>query len=292
MLTGKNLQNTFPSIVMWCAELRSRRCFLATVVVLPSPRALSRSPFPRGPKLQLQGPAQRGRGDANSPWAQCDSSRSWRYPASIVQRYPAPRAIAARAGRRGSNKDRPADIAHRSWATYLYFLNKRPVLTKALTSAVLAALGDILAQLVPLIFATSGVFRLDKLDVPRLLRFAAVNGLLVAPTFHLWYGWLASRLPGTNFRWALMRLIPDQLLFSPAFLFIFLSCVRSIGVNPVAWQPPSFELWWTASCINWSVLPATQFLNFWLIPLPLQVLFSNAIAVGMSAVMSYLTATY
>jgi len=203
-----------------------------------------------------------------------------------AERCPAARAVAEAEGEHRP-RGRVGAAARRCWAAYLSVLAERPLLTKASTAAALAALGDVLAQLVALAGSAGGY---QPLDVPRFLRFAAVNGILVAPTFHIWYGWLARRIPGIGMRWALLRMLPDQLLFSPVFLYVFLLSVRSLGAQPPTWQPPSLELWWTASCINWLVLPVTQFLNFWLIPVPRQVLFSNVVAVGMSAVMSYVTA--
>lgn len=175
----------------------------------------------------------------------------------------------------------------RSWAAYLAALEAWPLATKATTSAVLAALGDALSQLVA---ATASGDAVRGLDVPRLLRFAAVNGVLVAPVFHVWYGWLGQRISKRGYQGAFLRMLVDQLAFSPLFLFIFLACVRSLGAQPLSLRMPTYDLWWTASCVNWAVLPLTQFLNFWLVPAQLRVLFSNVVAVGMSAVMSCLTA--
>lgn len=200
MLASNNHLDMIPSIVVWCAEAGSRGCFRRTAVVPSFPRTFSRLPSLRAPRLQRQEPAQGSTGDVHFPALHCDLRRSWRCPASALQRYPAPRRLAGRAGCGGHNTNRLADIIHRSWSSYLDALNNWPVLTKSLTSAVLAALGDFLAQLVSLTFATSGVFCMSQLEVPRMLRFAAVNGLLVAPTFHLWYGRLVRLLPGTNFR--------------------------------------------------------------------------------------------
>lgn len=171
-----------------------------------------------------------------------------------------------------------------SW--YGAALRNWPVLTKALTAGLLAALGDAMAQTV-----ATGSRMLPSLDLIRLTKFAMVNSVVVAPTFHVWYGWLDSALPQPGMRGALLRTVTDQVAFSPLFLFIFLTIVRSLGNIPVSWHPPSFHLWWVASRVNWTVLPVTQLLNFWLVPLPFQVLFSNVVAVGMNAIMSYLTAT-
>jgi len=184
-------------------------------------------------------------------------------------------------------------LAEQWWGLYTDAIDKWPILTKACTSAILAALGDALAQLVVLgATAQSGAgspgLAAQSLDVMRLVNFALINGLLVGPTFHAWYGWLGTHVSRPGISGALLRIVPDQLVFSPLFLFVFLLCVRSLGAQPLAWKPPSLELWWTANCANWLVLPVTQFLNFWLVPLRLQVLYCNVIAVGMSAVMSYL----
>lgn len=189
----------------------------------------------------------------------------------------------------------PASALRRCWDAYLRAIRSAPLLTKSLTCAALAALGDALAQVTTAV-AVAGpgglAFRTlpAQFELGRLVRFAAVNGVLTAPTFHFWYGWLDAKMPGNGLRGAAVRTVPDQLLFSPLFLFVFLTAVRSASASPIAWQPPARALWWTANCVNWSVLPVTQFINFWLVPEPFQVLFSNVVAVGMNAVMSYLTA--
>jgi len=64
-------------------------------------------------------------------------------------------------------------------------------------------------------------------DLPRTLRFATIGLLITGPSLHFWYGYLARVLPGTSTRTVLARVAADQLVFSPVFLSVFLSCVCS-----------------------------------------------------------------
>lgn len=128
------------------------------------------------------------------------------------------------------------------WSQYTWALAAWPLPTKALTSALLASFGDLLAQLVSC--KQEEFPRGQRIDFTRLARFAAVNGLLVGPTFHLWYGWLGEHIvSGTALKGALLRVLLDQLVFSPLFLFVFLMTIRSLASSPMTLATPPPRLW-------------------------------------------------
>jgi hypothetical protein len=62
-------------------------------------------------------------------------------------------------------------------------------------------------------------------DWKRTARFATLGSFLVAPTVHVWYGYLASRMPGSGPYSVIRRLAMDQGIFAPIFLPVFLSCL-------------------------------------------------------------------
>jgi hypothetical protein len=64
-------------------------------------------------------------------------------------------------------------------AWYTRQLTENPIITKALTSAVIVLAGDLGCQL---------VIEGNGLDIARLARMFFLGGALVAPVLHVWYG--------------------------------------------------------------------------------------------------------
>jgi hypothetical protein len=64
-------------------------------------------------------------------------------------------------------------------AWYTRQLTEKPIITKALTSAVIVLAGDLGCQL---------VIEGNGLDIARLARMFFLGGALVAPVLHVWYG--------------------------------------------------------------------------------------------------------
>ncbi|EOY08718.1 Peroxisomal membrane 22 kDa family protein isoform 3 [Theobroma cacao] len=77
-----------------------------------------------------------------------------------------------------------------SW--YLALLAKYPVFTKAVTSALLTFIGDLICQL--------AIDHVPSLDVKRTFLFTLLGLVLVGPTLHFWYLCLSNlvKLPGAS----------------------------------------------------------------------------------------------
>lgn len=73
------------------------------------------------------------------------------------------------------------------WEWYKECLHTRPLLTKAVTSAVIVATGDILCQLV--------VERTHALNWMRVGRMGLLGGVLVGPCLHFWCARLSTMMP-------------------------------------------------------------------------------------------------
>ncbi|KAK6148184.1 hypothetical protein DH2020_019096 [Rehmannia glutinosa] len=109
-----------------------------------------------------------------------------------------------------------------SW--YLSLLAKYPVMTKAVTSAFLTLVGDVICQLV--------IDQVQSLDLKRTFIFTLLGLVLVGPTLHFWYLYLSKLVTAPGAAGAFLRLLLDQFLFSPIFIGTFLSTLVTLEGKP------------------------------------------------------------
>jgi len=166
------------------------------------------------------------------------------------------------------------------WEKYLWCLEKKPLLTKSLTSAAMGGIGDIIAQLlVPYVFGGVSGF-----DLVRWIRFVFLNLVFVGPVCHAWLTILVKRMPKPGLKWAVLRMIPDQILFTPIFNFLLLSLLFSMTDLVPQWA--SAAALWSTLKAGWCLWPAAQILNFWVVPPPLQQLYINFVALAWNTYLS------
>jgi hypothetical protein len=72
----------------------------------------------------------------------------------------------------------------------------------AVCSVVIGSAGDVACQTL--------VEKNDRFDYRRLFNMAFLSGALVGPTLHVWYGYLARAVPGTEWSAVIKRLAFDQ----------------------------------------------------------------------------------
>ncbi|PNY10165.1 protein Mpv17 [Trifolium pratense] len=164
-----------------------------------------------------------------------------------------------------------------SW--YLALLAKYPVAVKALTSAILTLIGDLICQLV-----------IDKVQTPDLKRtflFTLLGIVLVGPTLHFWYLYLSKLVTLSGTSGALLRLVIDQVgpfcssldldpitvtfLFAPIFIGVFLSSLVTLEGRPSQAVPKLKQEWFSAVLANWQLWIPFQFLNFRFVPQQFQI---------------------
>ncbi|KAA8517878.1 hypothetical protein F0562_015333 [Nyssa sinensis] len=164
-----------------------------------------------------------------------------------------------------------------SW--YLSLLEKYPVLTKAVTSALLTLFGDLICQV--------AIDQVPSLDLKRTFLFTLLGLVLVGPTLHFWYLYLSKlvTLPGSS--GAFLRLLLDQFLFSPIFIGVFLSTLVTLEGRPSQVVPKLQQEWFSAVLANWQLWIPFQFLNFRFVPQQFQVLAANFIALIWNVILSY-----
>lgn len=171
------------------------------------------------------------------------------------------------------------------WEAYVRALERSPLLTKAVTSGVISAAGNLICQV--------GVERrpLNGLDNRRLALFTALGAAYVAPMLHVWYGLLGRLVTAQGVSGALGRMALDQLAFAPVFVGSMMALLAlADGQSPEAAKRSVLEGLPGAVKANWSLWVPAQFVNFRYVPPNLQVGFSNIVALAWNVYFSFATA--
>eukprot|EP00252_Welwitschia_mirabilis_P017092 TRINITY_DN37983_c0_g1_i1.p1 TRINITY_DN37983_c0_g1~~TRINITY_DN37983_c0_g1_i1.p1 ORF type:complete len:300 (+),score=40.47 TRINITY_DN37983_c0_g1_i1:151-1050(+) len=162
---------------------------------------------------------------------------------------------------------------------YMFLLQKYPVRTKALTSALLNFLGDLFCQLF--------VEESSKIDMKRISMFTFLGMVLVGPTLHFWYLSLSKLVMGSGALKAGCRLLLDQFMFSPIFIGVFFCSLLTLEGRPSDILPKLRQDWFPSVVANWKLWIPFQFLNFLFVPQQLQVLAANIIALAWNVYLSF-----
>uniref|UniRef100_A0A8C2VBE7 Peroxisomal membrane protein 2 n=1 Tax=Chinchilla lanigera TaxID=34839 RepID=A0A8C2VBE7_CHILA len=167
-------------------------------------------------------------------------------------------------------------LPRRALARYLLLLRLYPVLTKAATSGILSALGNVLAQMTK---KKQKKEDSQRVDVSGPLRYAVYGFFITGPLSHYFYLFLEHWVPPEVPLAAVKRLLLDRLLFAPAFLLLFFLTMSLLegkdAASFVTWVRSSF---WPALRMNWRVWTPMQFININYVPLQFRVLFANLVA--------------
>ncbi|GLC46637.1 hypothetical protein PLESTB_001762300 [Pleodorina starrii] len=173
---------------------------------------------------------------------------------------------------------KPSGSSGGLWGWYMTCLESNPLVTKALTCALLNALGDIFCQL----FIEGG-----KWDIRRTGVFTFMGLALVGPTLHYWYSLLNTLIPARGATGALLQLLLDQGVFAPVFLGTFISVLFTIeGKAGLIRAKLEQDLWETVK-VNWVLWIPAQYINFRFVPPNLQVLTANVVALIWNTYMSF-----
>nr|GEW82283.1 protein SYM-1 [Tanacetum cinerariifolium] len=162
---------------------------------------------------------------------------------------------------------------------YLALLEAHPVWTKAITSALLTFVGDLICQIV--------IDKKPSPDIKRVSIFTFLGMALVGPTLHFWYLYLSKLVTMTGASGALLRLVIDQFIFAPVFIGVFLSTLVTLEGSPSQVLPKLKQEWLSSVIANWQLWIPFQFLNFRFVPQQFQVLASNVIALVWNVILSY-----
>ncbi|KAJ9627169.1 Protein required for ethanol metabolism [Taxawa tesnikishii (nom. ined.)] len=165
---------------------------------------------------------------------------------------------------------------------YQLKLAQRPMLTQSVTTAVLFATGDTMAQQ---LVERKG---LRNQEFDRTARMAFYGGCIFGPAATTWFGFLQRRIvfPGRPNTEILARVALDQGVFAGCNLSFFLSTMAVLeGSDP---KEKLESTYWTALTKNWMVWPWVQIVNFKFVPLQHRVLVVNVISLGWNCYLSFL----
>jgi len=164
------------------------------------------------------------------------------------------------------------------WAQYNDSLDKNPLTTKAMTSLVGWALGDVLAQ----IFISGGAF-----DVKRFLTLSAFGFLYHGPSGHYFYNWLDSQIEGTDAKAVFMKVAFDQLVWCPIFMSVFFTYLGLVNGDSMAVIGSKIKTDLFSACQgSWKVWPVVHAVNFKFISTKHRLVFINAIQVAFNMFLS------
>ena len=170
-------------------------------------------------------------------------------------------------------------------AAYMRSLASRPVLTKSVTTCLLALLGDVMAQRLANASA-EGVF---VLDARRSFAIGTWGLFYMGPVLHTWYSILDGLVPGVRFA-VVSKLALDQLLFAPFFNASFIvgtMCLEGKGFEKAV--QTTREKLWTSMKANWMLWPGAQAVNFAFVAPDLRVVYVNFVALVWNVILTYIS---
>ncbi|XP_021042789.1 peroxisomal membrane protein 2 [Mus pahari] len=166
-------------------------------------------------------------------------------------------------------------LPKRALAQYLLLLKLYPVLTKAVSSGILSALGNLLAQTIEKKRKEDS----QNLEVSGLLRYLVYGLFVTGPLSHYLYLFMEYSVP-PEVPWAsVKRLLLDRLFFAPTFLLLFFFIMNLLeGKNVSVFVAKMRSGFWPALQMNWKMWTPLQFININYVPLQFRVLFANMAA--------------
>ncbi|GAB4843990.1 hypothetical protein Ancab_013954 [Ancistrocladus abbreviatus] len=182
-------------------------------------------------------------------------------------------------GEGGPGRDGGSNSGWSLFSWYLDLLGRFPVMTKAVTSALLTFIGDLICQV--------AIDQVPSLDYKRTFLFTLLGLVLVGPTLHFWYLYLSKLVMVPGASGAVLRLLLDQFIFSPIFIGVFLSTLIVLEGRPSEVVPKLQQEWFSSVIANWQLWIPFQFLNFRFVPQQFQVLAANFVALIWNVILSF-----
>ncbi|XP_025092143.1 peroxisomal membrane protein 2-like [Pomacea canaliculata] len=170
-----------------------------------------------------------------------------------------------------SKGEKKGNIFEKALTEYLRLLQRRPVVTKAVTNALVSGLGTIISQLIVKDSRAKG--RIYWRSVFAYMSF----GLIVSgPITHHLYAFMEKYFPREKKYSSLKRLLFDRLVFAPPFLLAFLYYVSiAEGSGHDAAMEKLKQVYWMILKLNWTVWSVVQYITVNYIPLKFRTLFGN-----------------
>ncbi|XP_029191719.2 peroxisomal membrane protein 2-like isoform X1 [Acropora millepora] len=169
--------------------------------------------------------------------------------------------MASSSGSGSRDEDKAKSLLVKLATKYNHYLRTNPVLTKSITSAVTAGLGNIVSQ------------KIQKrgknlpLEYRPVIAFSAYGFFLSGPLIHYFYEFLDKFIPKTASYSKAKRLLIDRGVMSPALLLVFFYVVAILeGKSHEGAIRKIGQHYWTALKMSWRVWIIFQFFNLNYVP--------------------------
>eukprot|EP01025_Chloroclados_australasicus_P019739 TRINITY_DN207_c1_g1_i1.p2 TRINITY_DN207_c1_g1~~TRINITY_DN207_c1_g1_i1.p2 ORF type:complete len:200 (-),score=1.66 TRINITY_DN207_c1_g1_i1:571-1170(-) len=171
---------------------------------------------------------------------------------------------------------------NRVWSNYLKQLQKRPLVTKSVTSLVGFTLGDVAAQCLA---------EVQPYDLTRTLRMSVYGGLVMGPFAHYWFNVLEKVVfpmrpnsPAT----IVIKAALDQLVQAPIGLSMFYAYQEMFQGRPHRTLDVIQDKLMPTLYMTWKFWPLAHLINFSVVPLDLRILYVNVVSVVYTCLLSSL----
>ncbi|XP_052188451.1 uncharacterized protein LOC127798856 [Diospyros lotus] len=165
---------------------------------------------------------------------------------------------------------------------YLGMLDRRPVATKAATSSLIYVAADLTSQMITL--PPSGSF-----DTMRTLRMAGFGFLILGPSQHMWFNFVARIIPRRDVLSTLKKLAMGQLIYGPCINGIFFSfnaaALGEIGEEIIARLKRDLPTTLMNGLMFW---PICDFLTYKVVPVHLQPLINSSFSYIWTIYLTYM----
>lgn len=156
------------------------------------------------------------------------------------------------------------------------------VLTNATISTVMGVAGDLVQQHYEILSGHQA-----QVSSVRTFHMGAA-GLTTGMISHYWYVLLDRWMLGRSLRTVLLKVLYDQVVFSPINLTVYFGTVGILERS--GWAEMRSEIWakgCTIYKVEWFIWPPAQFLNFYVLPLRYRVFFDNLVSFGFDVYSPY-----
>ncbi|KAL8097261.1 uncharacterized protein LOC141682581 [Apium graveolens] len=165
---------------------------------------------------------------------------------------------------------------------YLGLIKSRPILTKAVTSAIIYTAADFSSQAL-------SPQTTKQYDLVRTLRMAGIGLICVGPSMHFWFNTVSKVLPKRDIATTLLKIVIGQTLFGPAMTAGFFSVNAGLqGENSteiIARLKRDLVPTMISGVMYW---PFCDFVTFKFVPVHLQPLVSNSFAYLWTVYLTYM----
>jgi protein Mpv17 len=132
------------------------------------------------------------------------------------------------------------------------------------------------------IFISGGAF-----DVKRFLTLSAFGFLYHGPSGHYFYGWLDSKIKGTDAVSVATKVAIDQILWCPVFMTVFFTYLGLVNGDSLSTISTKLKNDLLSACQgSWKVWPIVHSLSFKLVPSKYRMLFLNGVQVAFNMFLS------